>query len=35
VQYSGVDTNVQSPTFGEVTSTSGMRSFTFLARFRF
>ena len=35
VQYSAVDTNVQSPTFGEVTSTSGMRSFTFLARFRF
>ena len=35
VQYSGIDTNVQSPTFGEVTSASGMRSFTFLARFRF
>ena len=35
VQYSGVDTNVQSPTFGQVTSAAGMRSFTFLARFRF
>jgi hypothetical protein len=35
VQYSGIDTNVQSPTFGEVTSAAGMRSFTFLARFRF
>lgn len=35
VQYSGVDTNVQSPTFGEVTSAAAMRSFTFLARFRF
>jgi hypothetical protein len=35
VQYSGVDTNVQSATFGEVTSAAGMRSFTFLARFRF
>jgi hypothetical protein len=35
VQYSGVDTNVQSPTFGQVTSAAGMRSFAFLARFRF
>jgi len=35
VQYSGVDTNVQSATFGEVTSAAAMRSFTFLARFRF
>jgi hypothetical protein len=35
VQYSGVDTNVQSPTFGEVTSAAQMRAFTFIARFRF
>jgi hypothetical protein len=35
VQYSGVDTNAASPTFSEVTSAAGMRSFTFLARFRF
>jgi len=35
VQYSGVDTNRASPTFGEVTSASQMRAFTFLARFRF
>ena len=35
VQYAGVDTNVQSPTFGQVTSAAGMRSFNFLARFRF
>jgi hypothetical protein len=35
VQYSGVDTNVTSPTFGQVTSAASMRSFTFLARFRF
>ena len=35
VQYSGVDTNANSPTFAEVLSASQMRSFTFLARFRF
>ena len=35
VQYSGVDTNVQSPTFGEVTSAATMRAFNFVARFRF
>ncbi|MFC5862335.1 TonB-dependent receptor domain-containing protein [Acidicapsa dinghuensis] len=35
VQFSGVDTNVQSPTFGQVSTTTGMRSFQFLARFRF
>ena len=35
VQYSGVDTNVQSPTFGEVTSAGQMRAFSFIARFRF
>jgi trimeric autotransporter adhesin len=35
VQYSGVDTNVVSPTFGQVTGTGAMRSFNFLARFRF
>jgi hypothetical protein len=35
VQYSGVDTNVASPTFGEVTSAESMRSFQFTSRFRF
>ncbi len=35
VQYAGVDTNVASPTFGEVTSAGSMRSFQFNARFRF
>jgi len=35
VQYSGVDTSVDSPTFGQVTSTATMRAFSFLARFRF
>jgi hypothetical protein len=35
VQYSGVDTNVASPTFGQVTSVGAMRSFQFTARFRF
>jgi hypothetical protein len=35
VQYSGVDTNVASPTFGQVTSAGTMRSFQFTSRFRF
>jgi hypothetical protein len=35
VQYSGVDTNVASPTFGQVISAGSMRAFSFLARFRF
>ena len=35
VQYSGVDTNVASPTFGQVTSAGSMRSFQFTSRFRF
>ena len=35
VQYAGVDTNVASPTFGQVTSVGSMRSFQFMARFRF
>jgi hypothetical protein len=35
VQYSGVNTTEGSPTFGEVTSVGAMRSFQFLARFRF
>jgi hypothetical protein len=35
VQYSGVDTNVASPSFGQVTSVASMRSFNFMARFRF
>jgi trimeric autotransporter adhesin len=35
VQYYGVDTNVASPSFGQVTSVYPMRSFQFTARFRF
>jgi hypothetical protein len=35
VQYSGVDTNVASPSFGQVTSVGSMRSFQFTSRFRF
>jgi hypothetical protein len=35
VQYSGVGTSVTLPTFGQVTSAGQMRSFNFLARFRF
>jgi len=35
VQYAGVDTNVASPTFGQVTSVGSMRSFQFTSRFRF
>jgi hypothetical protein len=35
VQYSGVDTNLTSPTAGQVTSAAARRSFQFTARFRF
>jgi len=35
VQYSGVDTNAASPTFGQVTSAASMRAFQFTGRFRF
>jgi len=35
VQYSGVDVNAASPTFGQVTSTGSMRAFQFTSRFRF
>ena len=35
VQYSSVDTNVQSPTFGQVLSAGSMRAFQFTSRFRF
>jgi len=35
VQYSGVDTAVDSLTFGQVTSADSMRAFSFMARFRF
>jgi hypothetical protein len=35
VQYSGVDTNVVSPTFAQVNSVASMRAFQFTARFRF
>jgi hypothetical protein len=35
VQYSGVDTNAASPSFGQVTSAASMRAFQFTARYRF
>ena len=35
VQYTGVGTTVNSQNFGEVTSVGAMRSFQFMARFRF
>lgn len=35
VQYSGIDTSLNSRTFGQVTSTSAMRRITFQARYRF
>ena len=35
VQYAGVDTNPDSPSFGQVTSVRAMRSFQFMARYRF
>jgi hypothetical protein len=35
VQYSGIDTTVNSPTFGQVTSAAPMRQITLLARYRF
>jgi hypothetical protein len=35
VQYSGIDTTLNSQTFGQVTSAAAMRRLTVLARFRF
>ena len=35
VQYSGVDTNAASPSFGQVTQVAAMRMFQFTARLRF
>ncbi|WP_242617870.1 TonB-dependent receptor [Edaphobacter modestus] len=35
VQYSGIDTTLNSRTFGQVTSTANMRQLTFTARYRF
>jgi hypothetical protein len=35
VQYSGVGTSLDTPTFGQVTSAGQMRQFQFTARFRF
>lgn len=35
VQYAGVDTTLGSATYGQITSAAAMRSFTFLARYRF
>jgi hypothetical protein len=33
--FSGIDTNLNSPTFGQVTSVANMRQLQFLSRFRF
>jgi hypothetical protein len=35
VQYSGIDTTLNSQTFGQVTSAATMRQLTFIARYRF
>jgi hypothetical protein len=35
VQYSGVDTNLGSNTYGQVTSAAQMRTFTLMGRFRY
>ncbi|WP_260703892.1 TonB-dependent receptor [Edaphobacter flagellatus] len=35
VQYAGIDTTLNSRTFGQVTSAASMRRITFLARYRF
>ena len=35
VQYSGIDTQLDSATFGRVTSAATMRQITFVGRFRF
>jgi hypothetical protein len=35
VNYSSIDTSLNSPTFGRVTAVGGMRQFTMTARFRF
>jgi trimeric autotransporter adhesin len=35
VNYSSIDTNLNSPTFGRVTAAGAMRQFTMTARFRF
>jgi hypothetical protein len=35
VNYSSIDTNLNSPTFGRVTAAGAMRQFTVTARFRF
>jgi hypothetical protein len=35
VQYAGVDTNLASPTVGQVNSVASMRAFQFTGRFRF
>jgi hypothetical protein len=33
--FSGIDTNVNSPTFGQVNAVASMRQLLFLSRFRF
>jgi hypothetical protein len=35
VNYSSIDSTVESPTFGRVTAAGGMRQFSITSRFRF
>ncbi len=35
IQYAGIDTTLNSPTFGQVTSVASTRTLTFVARYRF
>ena len=35
VEYSGINTTLNSPTFGQVTGTASMRALNFIARYRF
>jgi trimeric autotransporter adhesin len=35
VQFSGINTTLNSPTFGQVTGAAPMRALTVLARYRF
>jgi hypothetical protein len=35
VQYSGIDTTLNSPTFGQVKGAAAMRTLTVFARYRF
>jgi hypothetical protein len=35
VEYSGINTTLNSATYGQITGANAMRSLTFLARYRF